>query len=109
MNVFNDAMMREHLPKKVYEEICAYIESLRKDGLSEDDFNRIKKVVWGDYIRSYNDIESYAHTFLTMSFLDINYFDYFDEYMKVTFDDVSKRFIEQFDNEFSVLSVIYPQ
>lgn len=96
-------------PQKVYEEITNHIEKLRQDGLSEDDFNRIKKVVWGDYIRSYNDIESYAHTFLTLSFLDINYFDYFDEYMSVTFEDVSKRFLEQFDNDVSVLSVIYPQ
>lgn len=95
-------------PKKVYDEVSNYIENLRKTGLSEDDFYRIKNVIWGDYIRSYNDIESYAHTFLTMSFLDINYFDYYDEYNKVTFDDISKRFIEQFDNEVSVLSVIYP-
>ena len=26
MNVFNDAMMREHLPKKVYEELKSTIE-----------------------------------------------------------------------------------
>ena len=96
-------------PKKVYEEVTSYIEDLRKNGLSEDDFDRIKNVIWGDYIRSYNDIESYAHTFLTMSFLDINYLDYFDEYKSVTFDDVKKRFIEQFDNDYSVLSVIYPE
>ena len=96
-------------PDEVYKEIIQYIDSLRKDGLCEADFDRIKNVVWGDYIRSYNDIESYAHTYLTMSFLDIDYFDYFEEYKSVTFEDIKKRFMEQFDNEYSVLSVISPE
>ncbi len=96
-------------PIAVYEKITGYIDMLRKNGLSKEDFERIKKVIWGDYIRSYNDIEGYAHTFLTMSFLDINYFDYFEEYSKITFDDVQKRFNEQFDNEYCVMSQINPE
>ncbi len=96
-------------PEAVREKITDYVEKLRKDGLSKDDFERIKKVIWGDFIRSYNDIEGYAHSFLTMSFLDISYFDYFDEYQKITFEDVEKRFLEQFDNEYCVMSVIKPE
>ena len=96
-------------PKVVYEKITEYVANLRKDGLSEEDFNRIKKVIWGDYIRSFNDIEGYAHSFLTMSFLDICYFDYFEEYENITFSDVEKRFMEQFDNDYCVLSVINPK
>lgn len=95
-------------PKEVCDRIKARVEQLRKSGLSEDEFLRIKKVIWGDYIRSYNDIEGIAHSFLSMSFLDINYFDYFEEYEKITFEDVQKRFLEQFDNEKCVLSVILP-
>ena len=96
-------------PKTVYKKICDYVDELRKTGLKREDFERIKKVVWGDFIRSYNDIEGYAHSFLSMSFLDINYFDYFDEYKAVTFEDVEKRFINMFDNEYSVLSTIMPE
>lgn len=95
-------------PDAVYARITEYIDELRKKGLSEEEFLRIKKVIWGDYIRSYNDIEGIAHSFLSMSFLDINYFDYFEEYEKITFEDVKKRFLEQFDNEYCVLSVIMP-
>lgn len=96
-------------PKAVYEKITSYVDELRKTGLSREDFERIKKVIWGDYIRSFNDIEGYAHSFLTMSFLDICYFDYFEEYEKVTFEDVEKRFMEQLDNEYCVLSVVNPK
>lgn len=96
-------------PQRVYDKITEYIEKIRCDGLCEADFNRIKKVIWGEYIRLYNDIEGYAHSFLTMSFLDINYFDYFDEYEAITFEDVKKRFAQQFDNDYCVLSVITPK
>lgn len=96
-------------PDAVYKRIADYVDKVRCEGLSKDAFERIKKVIWGDFIRSYNDIEGYAHSFLTMSFLDISYFDYFDEYQKITFEDVEKRFLEQFDNEYCVLSVIKPE
>ncbi|MBO5060864.1 MAG: insulinase family protein [Clostridia bacterium] len=96
-------------PEAVYEKITKYVDGLRESGLCEDDFKRIKKIIWGDFIRSYNDIEGYAHSFLSMSFLDISYFDYFDEYKKITFEDVKKRFLQQFDNEYCVLSVIKPE
>ncbi|MCH5184539.1 MAG: insulinase family protein, partial [Oscillospiraceae bacterium] len=95
-------------PGKVYEEILSHIEYLRKNGLSEESFERIKKVVWGDYIRSFNDVEGYAHGFMTLLFTDIDYTHYFDVYKTITFEDVKKRFDEHFVRERSVLSVVKP-
>lgn len=95
-------------PKKVYDMIIDEIENIREKGLCEDDYNRIKKVIWGDYIRSHNDIEEYAGTFLQFHFMGIDYFDYYDVYKTVTFEDVKKRFENHFIKENSVLSVINP-
>lgn len=95
-------------PKKVYEKVNSRISELKKTGLSEADFDRIKKVIWGDYIRSFNDIEGYAHTFITMELMGINYFDYYDEYQKITFSDILKRFSEQFSEDLCVMSEIQP-
>lgn len=95
-------------PDAVYARITEYVDELRRRGLSEEEFLRIKKVIWGDYIRSYNDIEGIAHSFLSMSFLDISYFDYFEEYERITFEDIKKRFMQQLDNEYCVMSVIRP-
>ena len=92
-------------PQKVYDTI---IETLESTTLSEDDFNRIKKVIWGDYIRSYNDIENFANEFMSMHFVGIDYFDYYTVYNQVNFEDVEKRFREHFKKENSVLSVINP-
>lgn len=95
-------------PKRVYELITEYIDKLREDGLSRDDFERAKKVIWGRYIRSYNSVEDFAHTFLTDSFLDMDYFNYYEVYKTVTYEDVCKRFMTHFDKEYSVLSIVNP-
>ena len=95
-------------PKKVYKTICDYIDNLHKEGLSENDFERAKKVIWGRYIRSYNDIEDFAHSFLTNSFMDINYLNYYDVYKAVTFEDVKKRFREHFICNLSAISIVNP-
>lgn len=95
-------------PKAVFEQILDQVRTLRKDGLSPTDFERIKKVIWGRYIRSYNDIENYAHTFLSMQFTDIDYFDYDAVYKTVTFEDVQQRFLAHFDPEYAALSVVNP-
>lgn len=92
-------------PKKVYEIIT---DMLSKTVLKEEDFERIKKVIWGDYIRSYNDIEEFAHEFMSMNFVDIDYFDYYKVYSVVTFEDVKKRFSEHFRQENAALSVVNP-
>ena len=86
----------------------AEIDRLRKEGLSEDDYNRIKKVVWGDYIRSHNDVEEYAGAYLQLFFMGIDYFDYYDTYKAVTFEDIKARFDKHFRNESSALSVVNP-
>lgn len=94
--------------KAVYEAVKNEIERVRREGLDEDDFNRIKKVMWGRYIRSHNDVEDYAGTFMQFLFMGADYFNYHDAYSKVTFDDVKRRFENHFVPERSALSVINP-
>lgn len=95
-------------PQKVYDEVINYIDNLQKDGLCEEDFIRAKKIIWGKYIRSYNDIEDFAHQFLSDSFIDIDYFSYYDVYKTITFEDVKKRFMEHFDKNYSAISIVNP-
>lgn len=95
-------------PKAVYDAVLAEIERVRNVGLGREDFERIKKVLWGGYIRTHNDVEDYAVTFMQMLFMDIDYFNFYDVYRTVKFEDVQKRFEEHFVKERSVLSVVKP-
>lgn len=95
-------------PKTVYDAVINEVERVRKEGLSREDFERIKKVMWGQYIRSQNDVEDYAVTFMQHLFMGIDYFNYYDVYKTVTFEDVKNRFDEHFVKERSALSVVNP-
>ncbi len=95
-------------PERVYDTILDEVDKVAKNGLSETDFELAKKVMWGKYIRSHNDIETYASTMLQLQFMDIDYFNFYDVYKTVTFDDVKARFKEHFRRDRSALSVIKP-
>ena len=92
-------------PQKVYEIIRSMLSEAE---IKEEDFNRMKKVIWGDYVRSFSDVEEFAHTFLSMNFVDIDYFDYYKTYNEVTFEDIRKRFKEQFRDDLSAISIVEP-
>ena len=95
-------------PKKVMETVMSELEKIRSEGLSKDDFERIKKVMWGRYIRSMNDVEDYATDFLRNVFLGIDYFNYDTVYRSVTFEDVCFRLDNLFVESKAALSVINP-
>ena len=95
-------------PQKVYDIILEEIERIRKDGLSEEDFNRTKKVLWGHYIRSMNDTEDYANAFMSHTLMGVDYFNYDKVYKTVTLEDVKDRFDKHFKKGYSALSVVNP-
>ncbi len=95
-------------PKAVYERVVKEIEDKQKCGLSEDDFNRIKKVVWGQHIREQNDVEDLGTEFLRLNLMGIDYFDYYDAYNEITFEDIKERFNKHFEKDKMALSVVNP-
>ena len=101
---FND----RELENMFFNRIFNVLDELDNTVLLEEDFERIKKVVWGDYIRSFNDIEGYAHTFLTALFTEEDYFEYPRVFKTVTFEDIKNRFKKSFVRERAALSVVKP-
>lgn len=95
-------------PKKVYDMMLAEVDNIRESGLSEDDFDRIKKFVWGRYIRTMNDVEDYASMYLQLLFMGIDYLDYHEVYNEINFEDIKKRFEQHFIHDNAALSVIWP-
>lgn len=69
-----------------------------KENLNEEDFQRTKKKLYGNYIKEYDDVGSIARMFLSDSFKGINSFDYLEKintinatYLKQMLDDVFKE------------------
>ena len=68
--------------------------------------NRTKKMIYGGYVKEYNDVTDISRMFLADFFKGINSFDYLDE-----IDSVSKEYAEQvlkqvFREDRMVLSIV---
>ncbi len=95
-------------PDTVYEKVMNEIKRVKAEGLSEEDYERAKKVLWGEYIRTYNDVEEFAHAFLSMHMMGVDILNYEDVYKSISFDDVKNRFENHFKAQNAALSVIKP-
>lgn len=84
-------------PENVYEEFKKEVEKL-KEHITEEDFERTKKRLYGIYVREFDDVSSTARMFLSDYFKGVNSFDYLDEietineqYLKQVLEDVFKK------------------
>lgn len=93
--------------EKVRDMVFEELDRVKTEGLCEDDFNRFKKAMWGEYIRTFDNIAGFSHTYMSLKMMDIDYIeDYYEVYKSITFEDVKKRFDEHFDKKYFVMSVV---
>lgn len=95
-------------PDKVYEMVLAGMEKLKKEGIKEEDFLRLKKAFFGRAVKSFDKISSVAHGFLANTFNNISMFDYMDVVEEITIEDINKRLRSGFSEDIAVMSVITP-
>lgn len=96
-------------PQKVRELIFKEAERIKKEGLSQDGFEKMKRNLYGKYIKSFNNIESIGNGFCTNFFLDVDLFDFLEVYDTITYEDANNRFNELFDENMFVMSVVNPK
>lgn len=90
-------------PKEVYEKI---IETLQNEDISQEDFERSKKRIYGEAVTEYDDVEHVGRMFLADSVRGINSLDYIDEIKNITLEYVNKIKREMLKKEESILSII---
>ncbi|MBO5397647.1 MAG: insulinase family protein [Clostridia bacterium] len=95
-------------PQKVAEEISKEIENYNQTGFNNEEFERIKKKIYGEYVKSYNDISSISNNFLSDYFKEINSFEFLEEILVLDKDYVEKVFKEVFVEDRKVISVVLP-
>ena len=82
------------------------IEEFKTNGLNKEDFERIKKMIYGEYIKGYNDAQDIARMFLSDFMKGINSFDYIDEMEIVNLEFANEILRENFEERKTVLSVV---
>ncbi len=96
-------------PKEVRDRIIAEVEKLRKNGIDEKDFTRVKKALYGASVMEYNDVDDLANSLADAHFNNIGLFDDFEAIETLTIDDVKAVLEYALKPETCALSVINPK
>lgn len=92
----------------VHAKIKECIARYQKEGLNEEEFERVKKSKLGSFVRGFDSIEGIANSFLNYYFEGIDFFEIYDCMRAVSIEDVNRRLKEHFDEEMAVISIINP-
>ena len=93
-------------PEKVYNEFKIKVKQLKEQGVNEQNFERIKKLIYGGYVKEYNDIQDISRMFLADYFKGINSFDYLEEIEGINIKYLSQILTDIFKEEKMILSVV---
>ncbi|MCF0125713.1 MAG: insulinase family protein [Clostridia bacterium] len=93
-------------PEQIYEEFKKQVRKVNETGINEEDFKRIKKTIYGKYIREYDDIEDISRMFLSDYFKGINSFDYLEEIEGINVEYIEQILKTVFKEEKMVLSIV---
>ena len=97
---------QSNAPEDIYIEFKNTIDKIKKDGINSDDFERTKKMIYGEYVREYDDVADVARMFLADYFKGINSFDYIEEIDLVN-EEYAKNILDNvFKEDKMVLSIV---
>ena len=74
--------------------------------MNKKDFERLKKKIYGSYVREYDDVADIARMFLADYFKGINSFDYLNEIEGVSLEFVTQIFNDIFNENKMTLSIV---
>ena len=93
-------------PKELYKKFKEKVQELKNNGLNEDDFKRVSKMIYGDYIKEYNDVSEIARMFLADFMRGINSFEYLDAIDRIDINYLNETLNNYFKENKMILSVV---
>ncbi|MBQ3407925.1 MAG: insulinase family protein [Clostridia bacterium] len=93
-------------PQLVKNMLITQVEKLKKDGINQNDFDRIKRKIYGDFVTEFNDVASIGRMFLADSIKEVNSFDYVEKFDDITIEYATQILHEVFKEDKLALSVV---
>ena len=94
--------------EKVIDRIKEEINYLKENGIDDEIFERTKKMLYGGYVRTFNDSISSARAFASDYFKGINSFSFLDAYKTIEKEYVEEVLKEHFDFDNMAVSIVMP-
>ena len=93
-------------PEKVYEKFKEEVKRLKTEGIKEEDAQRMKKMIYGGYVKEFDDVVDIARMFLADHFKGVNSFDYLEEMKGITVEFLEQTLKDVFKEEKMVISIV---
>lgn len=95
-------------PSKVLNLLKKRIEQVKQKGICEDQFERVRKALYGRFVKQFNNVEKISHNFITAYFKNSNMFNYLKIYDTINTNDVNWLLNKHFDLDRLSISIIEP-
>ena len=93
-------------PKKVLEKFEAEIKKMKENDIDLAHFQRVKNMIYGNYVKEYDDVAEICRMFVGDYMKGINSFEYIEEYEQVTPEYTKQVLEEVFKEDKRVLSIV---
>lgn len=93
-------------PREVASQIKQAVSSLKQNGIDENQFETVRRLMYGREIMEYNDIDSVANAVISAHFGGYSPFDAIEIFKSVTKNDIEKRLHQVMTEKYSALSVV---
>lgn len=96
-------------PKKVTEKIKEAIKKLKESKITEEDFERARKRLYGEAVMSFNNISGIANGLLVSHFKGDDLFSEFNILAGLMLEDINNALKDTFNENAQCLSVVIPK
>lgn len=96
-------------PEKVVKELKKEISEVKEKGLSEEGFQRIRKMYYGKAVMSYDNTEGIANSLVSACFDGSNLYDELSILERLTKEETEAALRKSLNDEYSTVSVILPR
>lgn len=98
-----------HDPEAVYAAVLDYIQKLKEEGIPEQEFERSKRVEYGNFVAEFDSPENIVNMLLSFADDGSEMLAYPDVMQDITLEQVTDCLHKCFDEKHMCLSVVYPE
>ena len=93
-------------PKEVLKKLQEEIQNMKNKEIDIEHFKRIKNMIYGNYVKEYDDVAEICRMFIADYMKGINSFEYIEDYQQVTPEYTKQVLDEVFRKEKTVISIV---
>ena len=93
-------------PEELFEMFKVKVKEYIKNGINNQEFERNRRMIYGEYVKEYNDVTDISRMFLSDYFKGINSFDYLEEINTINVEYLNQVLKDVFNEKNMILSVV---